>query len=121
MKYIGKKCVNCNKNRKLKSDKLCNRCHSKQTKCANCNRKKALVYEKKLCDSCYYYSLFYQVNSGNQDIDKLIKATYNNLPQFRLEWIPFNDFIDIKRIGTGGFSEIYAAKWTKGRISDWNE
>ncbi|CAG8784625.1 12404_t:CDS:2, partial [Cetraspora pellucida] len=58
---------------------------------------------------------------GNQDIDKLIKATYNNQPQFRLEWIPFNDFVDIKRIGTGGFSEIYVAKWTKGRISDWNE
>ncbi|CAG8848650.1 9969_t:CDS:1, partial [Racocetra persica] len=50
------------------------------------------------------------------DNDSLIKATYKNQHSFRLEWIPFNDFTDITRIGTGGFSEIYTATWTKGGI-----
>ncbi|CAG8685356.1 23756_t:CDS:2, partial [Racocetra persica] len=60
------------------------------------------------------------VSSGNQDIDNLIKATYTNQLNFRLEWIPFNDFTNIAQIGTGGFSEIYTATWTKGRIIGWN-
>ncbi|CAG8795014.1 4984_t:CDS:1, partial [Racocetra persica] len=60
------------------------------------------------------------VRSGNQDIDNLIKATYKNQLKFRLEWIPFNDFTDITQIGTGGFSEIYTATWTKGEITGWS-
>ncbi|CAG8794480.1 14852_t:CDS:2, partial [Cetraspora pellucida] len=60
------------------------------------------------------------VSSGNQDIDNLIKATHNNQPKFRLEWIPFEDFTDINQIGNGGFSEIYMATWTKGSIKSWS-
>ncbi|CAG8766599.1 14192_t:CDS:2, partial [Racocetra persica] len=56
----------------------------------------------------------------NQDIDNLIKATYKNQHKFILEWISFNDFTDITKIGTGGFSEIYTAIWTKGEITGWN-
>ncbi|CAG8792492.1 32137_t:CDS:2, partial [Racocetra persica] len=59
-------------------------------------------------------------SSGNQDIDNLIKATHNNQPKFRLEWIPFEDFTDVKQIGEGGFSEIHAATWNKGTIKSWN-
>ncbi|CAG8771361.1 18874_t:CDS:2, partial [Racocetra persica] len=106
--------------RVLKSDNLCIRCHSKKTQCIGCNRKRKLKYENnKLCAGCYS-TQFQNVSSGNQDIDNLIKATYKNQLKFRLEWIPFNDFTDITRIGTGGFSEIYTATWTKGRITGWN-
>ncbi|CAG8601114.1 18155_t:CDS:2 [Cetraspora pellucida] len=88
-------------------------------KCTGCNRNKALVYENKLCSGCYY-TQFQNVSSGNQDIDNLIKATHNNQPKFRLEWIPFEDFTDIKQIGEGGFSKIYTATWTKGTIVGWD-
>ncbi|CAG8804788.1 23927_t:CDS:2, partial [Dentiscutata erythropus] len=53
---------------------------------------------------------------GNQDIDNLIKATHNKQLKYRLEWIPFKDFVDITQIGTGGFSEVYTATWTKGTL-----
>ncbi|CAG8594492.1 1082_t:CDS:2, partial [Cetraspora pellucida] len=83
--------------------------------------KKELVDKSKLCTSCYYTKTQFQnVSSGNQDIDNLIKATHNNQAKFRLEWIPFEDFTDIKPIGEGGFSEIHKAKWTKGSIKSWD-
>ncbi|CAG8711455.1 21965_t:CDS:1, partial [Dentiscutata erythropus] len=112
MKHNKDKCVDCGKNRKLKLNKLCTSCNSKQTKCSNCNRKRKLKYENnKLCTDCYHTQQFLNFNSGNQDIDNLIKATHNHKLklQYRLEWIPFKDFVDIKRIGTGGFSEVYTA------------
>ncbi|CAG8754837.1 6607_t:CDS:2 [Cetraspora pellucida] len=49
-----------------------------------------------------------------------MRATHNNQPKFRLEWIPFEDFTEIKQIGNGGFSEIHTAKWTKGTIDGWD-
>ncbi|CAG8752829.1 34999_t:CDS:2, partial [Racocetra persica] len=80
-----------------------------------------LIYENNtLCASCYTRFQNINVNSGNKDIDILIKATYKNQPKFRLEWIPFNDFTDVTQIGTGGFSEIYTAAWTKGEITGWS-
>ncbi|CAG8594510.1 1083_t:CDS:2 [Cetraspora pellucida] len=80
-----------------------------------------LLDESKLCAGCYYSQTQLQnVSSGNQDIDDLIKATYHNQPKFRLEWIPFEDFTDIKQIGNGGFSEIYMATWTNGSIKSWS-
>ncbi|CAG8743148.1 3815_t:CDS:2, partial [Dentiscutata erythropus] len=58
---------------------------------------------------------------GNQDIDNLIKATHNKQFKYRLEWIPFEDFVDLKQIGTGGFSEVYTATWTKGTLKCANK
>ncbi|CAG8515679.1 637_t:CDS:2 [Dentiscutata heterogama] len=117
MKHNRDKCVDCGKNRKLKPNKLCIYCNSKQTKCTGCNKKVRLKYENnKLCTACYYTRRFLNFNSGNQDIDNLIKATHNKQLNYRLEWIPFKDFVDIKQIGTGGFSEVYTATWTKGTL-----
>ncbi|KAF0464760.1 hypothetical protein F8M41_026428 [Gigaspora margarita] len=64
--------------------------------------KEELYYDNgKSCASCYHTRFQdVNVNSGNQEIDNLI----NNQFKFKLEWIPFHDFIDIKRIRTGGFS-----------------
>ncbi|CAG8757568.1 6474_t:CDS:2, partial [Acaulospora colombiana] len=64
---------------------------------------------------------FQYTNSGNKDIDDLIKATHSNQLKFRLEWIPFEEFTNIKPIGEGGFSNIFIAKWEKGRIKWFNE
>ncbi|RIB11614.1 hypothetical protein C2G38_94385 [Gigaspora rosea] len=117
MKHIKDKCVDCGKNRKLKPNKLCTYCNSKQTKCNSCNRKVNLKYENnKLCPTCYHAREILNINSGKQDIDNLIKATQNKQLKYRLEWIPFTEFVDIKQIGSGGFSEVFTATWTKGTL-----
>ncbi|CAG8480594.1 14169_t:CDS:2, partial [Cetraspora pellucida] len=124
MKHEKNKCVKCNGFKILNSNMLCVRCRPNQErfdKCTGCNKKKLLIFENKLCTTCYYNAQFQNVSSGNQDIDNLIKATHSNQPRFRLSWIPFNEFIDIKRIGTGGFSEIYTATWTKGIVRGWSK
>jgi hypothetical protein len=33
-----------------------------------------------------------------------------------LEWIPYNQFIDIKEIGKDAFSIFYSAKWEDGPL-----
>ena len=38
-----------------------------------------------------------------------------------MEWIPYNQFYNVKKLTEGGFSTIYTATWTKGRIVDYNE
>ncbi|RIB27885.1 hypothetical protein C2G38_1662543 [Gigaspora rosea] len=120
MKHIKDKCVNCGKNRNLKPNKLCTCCNSKQTKCIGCSRKVKLCYENnKLCTECYHARQILNINSGNQDIDNLIKATHNKQIKYRLEWIPFTDFVDIKQIGSGGFSEVFTATWTKGTLNSF--
>ena len=35
------------------------------------------------------------------------------------EWIPYNQFSDIKEIGKGGFATVYSAIWKDGRLN-WN-
>ena len=32
------------------------------------------------------------------------------------EWIPYNQFDDIKKIGEGGFATLYSAKWKDGPL-----
>ncbi|CAG8770181.1 17672_t:CDS:2, partial [Dentiscutata erythropus] len=116
MKHNRDKCGDCGKNQKLKPNKLCIYCNSKQTKCTGCNRKVNLKYENNsLCADCYN-ARFLNINSGNKDIDNLIKASHNKQLKYRLEWVPFKDFVDINQIGTGGFSEVYTATWTKGTL-----
>ncbi|CAG8773248.1 10698_t:CDS:1, partial [Acaulospora morrowiae] len=90
--------------------------YRKYGKCSGCNKKKSLKYENvDLCTNCYS-AQFQSVNSGNSDIDNLIKATQKNNIQFRLEWISFEDFVDIQKVAEGGFSMIFTAKWRKGRV-----
>ncbi|CAG8440069.1 18807_t:CDS:1 [Acaulospora morrowiae] len=90
------------------------------SRCVSCNEKRILKHGNgDLCTNCYS-ARFHYVNSGNRDIDDLIKATHKNNPKFRLEWIPFEDFTDVQRIGEGGFGHVFTAMWTKGKIESWN-
>ena len=45
----------------------------------------------------------------------------SSLPKYILEWIPFEQFCDITKLTEGGFSSIYTASWTRGRIIDYDE
>ncbi|GBC21864.2 kinase-like domain-containing protein [Rhizophagus irregularis DAOM 181602=DAOM 197198] len=94
--------------------------------------------DKKLwCKECVPRYIIEGWTSENHDIDKFIKETiynakyyyddyYNgdsysnddikdsNFPIF-LEWVPFDNFENIKQIGEGGFAKVYSAIWINGR------
>jgi serine/threonine protein kinase len=38
----------------------------------------------------------------------------------KLQWIPYEEFTDIEKIGEGGFSKIYKAYWKKKTGKKWN-
>ncbi|GBB86603.1 hypothetical protein RclHR1_00130044 [Rhizophagus clarus] len=54
--------------------------------------------------------------TGNSSLDNFIIYTQEISPDYEtyLEWIPYEQFTDIKEISKGGFSTIYEAIWTKG-------
>ena len=56
--------------------------------------------------------------SGNEKIDDLIQEMKLNATDstnsVTFEWIPYNQFINIKEIGKGGFATIYSAIWKDG-------
>ncbi|GBB90467.1 hypothetical protein RclHR1_17430003 [Rhizophagus clarus] len=65
---------------------------------------------------------FNKWTSRNELIDKLIQE--NQLIDRRyglLEWIPYDQFINIKYIAEGGFAKVYSAIWIGGRIRKWSQ
>ncbi|RHZ57539.1 hypothetical protein Glove_386g2 [Diversispora epigaea] len=53
-------------------------------------------------------------NSGNMNIDSFIKRTQspnNRTYDPHLIWVPFEEFKGVKKIGQGGFSQIFKATW----------
>src|SRR4051812_29292085 len=78
-------------------------------------------YDNKLwCKECVPRCIIDGWTSGNHDIDEFIKDTIYNAqydkdgyPLF-LEWVPYDRFKDIKKIGEGGFAKVYSATWING-------
>src|SRR6266496_3236916 len=55
--------------------------------------------------------------SGNEKIDDFIQAMQLVSTQNTVyEWIPYNQFNEIKEIGKGGFATIYSAMWKNGPL-----
>ena len=57
--------------------------------------------------------------SGNEKIDNFIQEMQLNIDHFDdiiLEWIPYNQFNDIKEIGTDSFATVYSAIWKDGPL-----
>jgi len=83
-------------------------------------------YSNKFCENCislHLQSLFDTWTSGNDIIDNFIQQCQmrSSLPGRIMEWIPYDQFYDVEKLTEGGFSSIYTATWTKGRIVDYNE
>ncbi|CAB5353500.1 unnamed protein product [Rhizophagus irregularis] len=53
-------------------------------------------------------------SSGKNEIDKFILEVQHKTKNYddNLEWIPYNKFKNIKKIGEGGFAKIYSAIWS---------
>ena len=91
--------------------------------CKNC---KTTRYSDKFCEKCIslqLQSLFTTWTSGNSIIDDFVQQCQmaSSLPNYILEWIPFEQFIKVTKLTEGGFSSIYTATWTRGRIFDYDE
>ena len=57
-------------------------------------------------------------SSGDKKLDEIIRNTQLEAKGFDshyyIEWIPYYDLKDIKKIGEGGFATVYQGKWSNG-------
>jgi hypothetical protein len=82
--------------------------------CKKCGEKYP-DYINKWCKLCFIKNNI----SGNEIIDNLIQevqlkvdANYEKI----FEWIPYNQFNDIKKTGKGYFDKLYSAIWKDGPL-----
>ncbi|EXX69263.1 Sps1p [Rhizophagus irregularis DAOM 197198w] len=74
------------------------------------------------CKPCQISELednFKNWTSGNEKIDNLVREmqlSINSTDDIVFEWIPYDQFIDIKKIGKGGFADVYSAIWMDGPL-----
>ncbi|GBC09450.1 hypothetical protein RclHR1_08880003 [Rhizophagus clarus] len=95
----------------------------KKSKCTECNRRrKPLDESHQICHVCYKIKLKNVKQSGNKIIDDFIRYTQINLIKDtgKLEFVPYDQFKNIKFIAEGGFSKVYKANWTNGPVINWN-
>ena len=119
------------KNEKSEAIKIINETYNKNkiifnkgTKrvCENCNQKCLATLFCEYCVRNYLKDNFSNWTSGNNDIDNLIQECQIKtlLPEFIVEWIPYNNLQNIKYLTKGGFSEIYRAVWIDGCYYEWD-
>src|SRR5207247_6158651 len=91
-----------------------------------CDKCQITRYSNRFCERCislHLQSLFNTWTSGNKIIDDFIHKCQllSSLPNHILEWIPFDQFEDVKKLTEGGFSSIYIAGWKRGNIYDYDK
>jgi hypothetical protein len=90
--------------------------------CENCKEECLAMTFCEYCVRNYLKAKFSNWTSGNNDIDNLIQKCQMETfdPESIVEWIPCNNFENIKYLTKGGFSEIYTASWIKGTYCEWD-
>ncbi|GBB96290.1 hypothetical protein RclHR1_02720005 [Rhizophagus clarus] len=89
--------------------------------CENCGKLYADIGHK-WCKPCKIKDIkqdFANWTSGNKKIDKLIQEMQLKINKYNdiiVEWIPYDQFNDIKKIGKGGFPTVYSASWMDGPL-----
>ena len=57
-------------------------------------------------------------SSGNKKLDEIIRSTQLEAKGFDshyyIEWIPYDDLRDVKKIGEGGFATVHRGEWSNG-------
>ena len=57
-------------------------------------------------------------SSGDEKLDEIIRNTQLEAKGFDsryyIEWIPYNDLKNIKKIGEGGFATVFQGEWSNG-------
>ena len=93
-----------------------------------------MVLQDEYCEKCgeKYTNTFYrwckpcQINdlkitnqfSGNEQIDNLIQEMQLKIQcdDMMFEWIPYNQFVNLKKISKNGFNKIYSTIWKDGSL-----
>src|SRR5436305_226919 len=93
--------------------------------CLHCDKPFTEELWCKVCDPFRIVEERWTGGSGNPDIDKFIKDTMYKPAEYELhdrqysyrflEWVPFDRFTDIKKVGEGGFAKVYSATWIDGK------
>src|ERR1051325_3275303 len=84
--------------------------------CKKCGKQYTNIKDK-WCQLCQTDDLeigFTNWTSGNEQIDELIREVRLKVSKSSdviFEWIPYNQFDDIKKVGEGGFAKVYSAMW----------
>src|SRR5438067_2116007 len=74
------------------------------------------------CKPCQIDNLkrnFTNWTSGNEKIDNSVQEMQlkiDSSSNIVFEWIPYNQFSDIKEIGRGGLATVYSAIWKDGPL-----
>ena len=90
--------------------------------CEDCNNECLATLYCEICIRNYLISNFSNWTSGNDDIDRLIQKCQMETfePTRVIEWIPYDDLLNIKYLTKGGCSEIYTASWIDGCYFEWD-
>ncbi|CAG8474445.1 6581_t:CDS:2 [Funneliformis mosseae] len=77
------------------------------------------------CDSCQkqeFENNFKNWTSENDEIDSFIQQTQLKAIDFDqfIQWMPFEGFDILGKVGQGGFATVYEAIWCDGPIWNWN-
>ena len=97
---------------------------NKKGKPKECNKCKLTRYSDRFCEGCISLQLqSTNLTSGNNIIDDFIQQCQmkSSLPTCILEWIHFEQSEKVTKLTEGGFSSIFTATWTRGRIFDYDE
>ncbi|RHZ74591.1 hypothetical protein Glove_220g41 [Diversispora epigaea] len=84
-----------------------------KNECSKCgNKTRKIIFINQKCRRCFALSPLI-INSGNENINNLIKESQFSKKHndSYLEWVPFEELTDVKKIGQGGFSQIFKATW----------
>ncbi|RHZ65799.1 hypothetical protein Glove_311g32 [Diversispora epigaea] len=76
-----------------------------------------------LCTKENFFQEFGTWSSGNVEIDKVIQEdqiSHHRNDGYRLQWMPYDDFRDIKHIADGGYGSVYSAILKNGVKLYWN-
>ncbi|EXX70648.1 hypothetical protein RirG_085530 [Rhizophagus irregularis DAOM 197198w] len=80
-------------------------------------------WNKKWCKPCQIDNLkknFINWTSGNEKVDNFIQEfqlKINHYNDIIVEWIPYNQFDNIKEIGKNDLFTIYSAIWKNGQLN----
>ncbi|RHZ84204.1 hypothetical protein Glove_84g82 [Diversispora epigaea] len=82
-----------------------------------------LIFSRGRCSLCtkeHFIQEFKTWSSGNINIDKIIEESQTSNINRKLQWIPYDNFQNIKHIADGGRGSVYSAKLENGIKWKWD-
>ncbi|KAF0511895.1 kinase-like domain-containing protein [Gigaspora margarita] len=84
--------------------------------CSECGNPRTGYSWCQSCEANRFESEFPHWTSGNIDIDDFIRQSQKNAYTAHdyLEWIPYESFVEVKYLASGGYGNVYTAYWKEG-------